>query len=86
MEVFITATNCVAVGSTFGPGCEVSNNLFRRILFHVLHGVVKHKYDEDAQNLGRRLLRHLVGEEAAKKMIDHAEMYDCLEEECAGCA
>jgi hypothetical protein len=77
---------CITVNSSFGPGCEVSNNLIHRIVSHIWHGVIKHKYDEEAQDIGRSLLRHLVGEESAKKMIDHAEMHHCVEEECAGCA
>jgi hypothetical protein len=77
---------CIAVGISFGPGREVSNTLFQRIVSHVWHGVIKHKHDEEAQDDGRSLLRHLVGEETAKKMIDHAEMHHCEDEECAGCA
>jgi hypothetical protein len=77
---------CNAIGISFGPGCEVNNSLFQRIVSHVWHGVIKHKHDEEAQDDGRLLLRHLVGEEAAKKLIDHAEMHHCEDEECAGCA
>jgi hypothetical protein len=77
---------CIAVGSSFGPGCQVSHNLSQRIVSHVWHGVIKHKDDEEAQDIGRSLLRYLVGDETAKKMIDHAEMHHCEDEGCAGCA
>jgi hypothetical protein len=77
---------CIAVGSNFGPGCEVSNNLFQRIVYHVWHGVIKHKHDEESQHIGRLLLCNLVGEESASKLIDHAEMHHCEDEECAACA
>jgi hypothetical protein len=77
---------CVVVTFSFSPGCKVKNNLFQRIVSHVWHGVIKHKYDEDAQDTGRYLLRRLVGEETAKGMIGHAEMHHCEDEECAGCA
>jgi hypothetical protein len=62
---------CVAVGSSFGPGHEVNNNLYHRIVSHVWHGVIKHKHDEDAKAIGRCFL----WKEIAKKMIEHAEMH-----------
>jgi hypothetical protein len=77
---------CVAVSQSFGPGREVNTNLRESILSHVWHGVLKHKYDEEAQFIGRNFLRFLVGEEKAKIMIDQADMRHCAEEECAGCA
>jgi hypothetical protein len=78
---------CNVVGMSFsGPGREVNNNLLHRIVPHVWHGVIKHKHDEDAQDIGRGLLRFLVDEESAEKMIDHAEMHHCEDEGCAGCA
>jgi hypothetical protein len=79
---------CHAVGSSFGPGSgELIHNLFQQILSHVWHGVMTHKHDEDAQDIGRSLLRNLVGDdETVKKMIEHAELHHCEEEECAGCA
>jgi hypothetical protein len=65
---------CIAIGSTFGPGCrEVSHNLFENIVSHVCHGVIKHKHDEEAHDIGRNLLRHLVGEKAAMNLMRHCE-------------
>jgi hypothetical protein len=81
-DVFFYRHYCFAVGSSFGPGREVNNDLYQRIVSHVWHGVIKHKDDEEAQDIGHRLLRHLVGQEAAMKMIDHAEMHPCEDEEC----
>jgi hypothetical protein len=79
---------CTAVGSSLGPSLQAKtrNKLLNRIVSHVLHGVIKHKHDEDAQEAGRGLLRHLVDEESAKKMIDRAEMLHCEDPECASCA
>ena len=77
---------CYSVGSSFGPGREVNNNLFQRIVSHIWHGVIKHRHDEEAQETGRSLLSYLVGNENAKEMIDHAEMHHCEDEGCAGCA
>jgi hypothetical protein len=77
---------CFSVGSSFGPGREVNGNLYKHIVSHVWHGVLKHKHNEDAQETGRCLLSYLVGKESAKKMIDHAEMHHCEDEGCAGCA
>jgi hypothetical protein len=80
---------CLCVGdSLFGPGVHLylSKNVFQRIVSHVWNGVIKHKYDEKAQEYGRHLLCILVGKEIAKEMIDHAGMHHCEDEECAGCA
>jgi hypothetical protein len=73
---------CVDVGnSLFLPGVcldVVNKKVFQRIVSHVWHGVIKHKYYEKAQSVGRRLLCYLVGKEAAKEMIEHrAEMHHC---------
>jgi hypothetical protein len=79
---------CFSVGNSFGAGLDlaVKKKYFDLIVSHVWHGVIKHKYDEVAQGIGRRLLRSLVGEETFKRMIDYAEMHHCAEEECAACA
>jgi hypothetical protein len=80
---------CDCVGNSFfHPGVppKVKKKIVQRIVSHVWQGVIKHKYDEGAQEYGRRLLYFLVGKETAKKMIDHAEMHHCEDEECAGCA
>jgi hypothetical protein len=81
---------CFSVGHSFGTGFDldlaVKKKCFPRIVSHVWHGVIKHKYDEVAQGIGRRHLRCLVGEEISKKMIDYAEMHHCSEEEYAACA
>jgi hypothetical protein len=74
---------CLAVASSFRPGFYVNNNLFQRIVSHVWQGILKHKHDEEAQYAGRYLLRHLVDEESAKKMIDNAEMHHCEGAQCA---
>jgi hypothetical protein len=82
-------TYCLGVAHSFlhpGVALEVDTHLFQQIVSHVWHGVTKHKYDEDAQDVGRSLLCCLVGEETAKQMIDHSEMHHCEDEECAGCA
>jgi hypothetical protein len=78
---------CVTVAHSFSPGREVDLSLaIERIAFHVFHGIVKHKHDEVAQDIGRDFLRFLVGEEEAKEMIDRAEMHPCEDPDCAGCA
>jgi hypothetical protein len=77
---------CFSVGSSFGPGRTVNNNLYQRIVSHIWHGVIKHKHDEEAQDTGRSLLSYLVGKRAAKEMIDHAETHHCEDEDCTGCA
>jgi hypothetical protein len=77
---------CTAIGGSLVPGCGVGIKLFQRIVSHVWHGVIKHKHNDQAQDIGRSLLRQLVGEETAKEMIDHAEMHHCEDEGCAGCA
>jgi hypothetical protein len=66
---------CVAVSHSFGPGHEVNNSLIERIAFHVWHGILKHKHDEEAQAIGRTFLCRLIGKESAKEMIDRAEMH-----------
>jgi hypothetical protein len=73
---------CFSVDSRLGPGLdrEVNKTLFERIVFHVWHGVIKHKYDEEVQDIGRSFLRYLVAEETFKKMIDIAEMFSADEE------
>jgi hypothetical protein len=76
---------CFAVCHSFGHGNEVIGNSLKRILSHAWRGVIKHKYDEEAQDVGRFLLRHLVPK-SAKMLIDHAEMRHCAEEDCARCA
>jgi hypothetical protein len=81
---------CLCVGNSLfhpsGVRFEVKKESFQRMVSHLWNGVIKHKYDEDAQKHGRRLLYLLVGTEAAKEMIDHAEMHHCEDEDCAGCA
>jgi hypothetical protein len=79
---------CYSAGNSIGPGLDldVKNKCYPRIVSHLWHGIIKHKHDEDAQGIGRLLLRGLVGEENAKEMIDHAEMHHCAGEECIGCA
>jgi hypothetical protein len=79
---------CLAVSIGLGPHLDddVKNKCFHRIVSHVWHGITMHKHDDEVQDLGRRFLRYLVGEETAKKMIDHAEMHHCEDEECTGCA
>jgi hypothetical protein len=78
---------CQCVGnSIFRHDVKVRPEPVQCIISHVWHGVLKHKYDEDAQDVGRRLLGLLVGKESAKEMIDHAEMHHCEDEDCAGCA
>jgi hypothetical protein len=80
---------CLCVGNIFfhpGVQFEGKKESFKRIVSHVWHGVIKHKYDEKAQEYGRRLLCLLVGKKAAKELIDHAEMHHCEDEDCAGCA
>jgi hypothetical protein len=82
---------CLGVARVFlrlGVQLEETNS-FQLIVFHVWYGVIKHKYDATAQDIGRRLLCGLVGEETAmllceleeegtaKQMIDQAEMHHC---------
>jgi hypothetical protein len=74
----------MSVPSAIDP--DANEQLHERIVSHVWLGIIKHKDDDEAQALGRRLLRHLVGAEKAKEMIDHADLRHCAEEYCAGCA
>jgi hypothetical protein len=46
-----------SMGSSFGPGLEVNNNLFQ-LLSHVWHGVINTSTTRKAQDTGRCL--HLV--------------------------
>jgi hypothetical protein len=77
---------CFTVGKTFSLGCEVNDNLLERIVSHVWQGIIKHKDNDEAQAIGRTMLRFLVGAEKAKEMIDHADLRHCAEDYCAGCA
>jgi hypothetical protein len=79
---YCTLYNCFRSGLDL----DVQKQCLPRTVNIVWHGVIKHKYDEEAQAGGRAFLRFLVGAESAKEMIDHAEMHHCEDEDCAGCA
>jgi hypothetical protein len=59
-------------------------DIFPRAVSYVLRCIVENMYE--AQQPGRIMLRHLVGEEAVKDMIDYAELGHCQEACCAGAA
>lgn len=67
-------TACNIVGSCFGPGARMAASLLQRAAQCVFQGVIWFKDDQDAQNIGHHLLVHLVGQEAAMAMIEHAEL------------
>lgn len=43
----------------------------------ILCGIIEHMHDEEAQKPVFLMLRHFVGEEAAKKMAKYAELRCC---------
>jgi hypothetical protein len=51
--------------------------MFGRYVSFILCGIVEHMHDEEAQKAVFVMLRHFVGEEAAKKMAAYAEMRYC---------
>jgi hypothetical protein len=52
-------------------------DMFGRVVSFILCGIIEHMHDEDAQKSVFVMLRHFVGEEAAKKMAEYAEMRYC---------
>jgi hypothetical protein len=75
--------SCHVLGSCFSRGFRIEPDLFHRIVQCMWAGITSHPHDEDEQEVGRRLLRHLVGPETAKEMIDHAEMHHYEGAECS---
>jgi hypothetical protein len=65
------------------PRTDMQLKMYNRVVHWVWHGVTKHKDHEDAQEIGRELLRHIVGPENALKMIDHAEFHHCEDADCS---
>jgi hypothetical protein len=56
------------------PGIEFENeDSFPRVVNYILGCIIEHMYDEEAQKPVRVMLCHLVGEEAAKKIIDRMD-------------
>jgi len=74
---------CNAIGNSFAPGAKISQDLAQRAVSCVWYGVTKHSHDEEAQEVGRCLLYHMVGPETAKAMIDHAEYHHCADADCS---
>jgi hypothetical protein len=60
---------CVRPGIKF-----VNENIFPRAVTYVLRCIAANMHDNEAQKPGRIMLRHLVGKEAAKEMIDYVEL------------
>jgi hypothetical protein len=71
---------CLAEGNIccVCPGVDFENeDMFRRVVSHILGGIIETMHDEEAQKPVRVMLRHFVGEEATKKMVEYAEMRHC---------
>jgi hypothetical protein len=72
---------CVARGSCVRPCVKFEDkDLFPRTVNYVLRHIVKNMYDNEAQKSLRLILRHLVGDEAGKKMIAYAELLSLCQE------
>jgi hypothetical protein len=49
----------------------------------VLDSIIEHRLDKEAQKPARIILRHLVGEDAAKMMADYSLLRYCQDVYCA---
>jgi hypothetical protein len=57
------------------PGVAFENeDMFGRVVSYILGGIIENMHDDEAQKPVRVMLRHFVGEEATKKMVEYAEM------------
>jgi hypothetical protein len=62
---------CLAQDICIQPGVEFENeDTFPGVVNYSLGCIIEYTYDEEAQKPFRIMLRHTVGEEAAKKLID----------------
>jgi hypothetical protein len=78
---------CDILGNCARPGNDtIKGNTYQRMVQCVWAGVICHRDYCSAQSLGRKLLCHLVGPEAAREMIDHAEMHHCEDADCSSAA
>lgn len=66
---------CLMLENSICCYLEGKAELVVRTVQSVFKGLVKHKDHEDAQSSGHDLLMKLLGPEAARKLIDHAEMH-----------
>jgi hypothetical protein len=82
-NVVLYGCSCHVLGHCFSRGLKSEPDLFKRIVQCVWAGITAHPHDEEEQAIGRCLLYRLVGPEAAKKMIDHAEMHHCEGARCS---
>jgi len=71
------ALSCNVLGLCSGPGVTIRFELWHRAVQSTFDGIVLLNLHEDAQTIGRHLLVHLIGQEAAIRMIDRAEMRHC---------
>ena len=77
---------CIVLSVCLGPGLVFTTEaIFERIVSCVFDGIVL-IYDEESQEVGRNLLRRLVGPKAALRMIDHAEMHHTQKAGCSAAA
>jgi hypothetical protein len=79
-DLYVAA--CKAIGGCFGPGSKIPVDVHHRSITCVWHGITIHADNEEAQEIGRSLLKFIVGEKHAKELIDHSEMHHCE----GGCA
>jgi hypothetical protein len=73
---------CDIIGHCWNPSVDDAEGVFRRAAESVMQGLVSLNDHEDAQHIGRGLLRRLLDPESAMKVIDRAEMQQC---KCALC-
>lgn len=66
---------CVILGICSGPGVYIHAELVNRAVQSAFDGVVLHVHNQEAQTSGHNVLIYLMGPEAARRMMDHAEMH-----------
>lgn len=71
---------------SLGPYLEGHDPALAAAVQCVYDGILKHLFHEEAQETGRDLLVALVRPEAAKDMIEHAEMHHREECTCSSAA
>jgi hypothetical protein len=67
---------CLVHDICIQPGVEFENeDMFPRVVNHILGCIIERTYDEEAQKPVLVVLRHLVGEAATKKTIERTDPY-----------
>jgi hypothetical protein len=80
----VYSSACLIIGNCIStPRTDMQRKMYNRVVHWVWYGVTKHKDHEEAQEVGRALLRHLVGPENALKMIGHSEFHHCEDADCS---